>query len=400
MPSPLSDADLLARLVAVDTTSSRSNLPLAELLADYLDGTGADVRLLPSADGAKANLLVRFGPRSTGDGDDEHRPGLVLSGHMDVVPAGDGWSSDPFRLTDRGDGWVGRGSADMKGFLALAANVARETAPAPLAAPLCLLFTYDEEVGTLGAQHLVEDWPDTLASTGPLPRATVIGEPTSLRAVRLHKGHLKLRFAFAGRSAHSGYPHLGLNAIEAAGRAVVALSHLRRELEAERTAASVHFPQVPFSALNVGVVHGGAAVNVVPERCVVEVGVRVLPGQDSAELARRVEEAVARAAGESEPRVPAAAELLSDSPPLDAPADAPIHRHLCQALHQDADASVAFATDAGWLQRLGLDCVVWGPGSIEVAHKPDEWVPKADLVAARRHLEELVQRFCVHPEAA
>jgi acetylornithine deacetylase len=269
-----------------------------------------------------------------------------------------------------------------------------------LTAPLCLLFTYDEEVGTLGAKYLVESWPEVVADSGPLPRATVIGEPTGLRAVRLHKGHLKLRFDFTGRSAHSGYPHLGLNAIEAAGRAVVALSRLRHELEEERTAASRHFPEVPFSALNVGVVDGGTAINVVPEHCVLEVGVRVLPGQDSAALARRVEATVTQAAGESEPRVPATAAVLSDSPPLEAPADAPLHRHLCHALGQQEDASVAFATDAGWLQQLGLDCVIWGPGSIEVAHKPDEYVPKADLAAASDQLDELVQHFCVGAGAA
>jgi acetylornithine deacetylase len=398
MPASLSDGDLLARLVAFDTTSRNSNLPLADFLADYLDAPGAAVARNPSADGGKANLLVRVGPPA----DAAARAGLVLSGHMDVVPAlEEGWESDPFALADRGDRFVARGSADMKGFLALAANLARETAAAgPPAAPLVLLFTYDEEVGTLGAHRLVETWEETAPAIGPLPRAAVIGEPTELRVVRLHKGHLKMRFRLAGRSAHSGYPHLGVNAVEAAGRAIVALSRLRRSLEAERTAASADFPQVPFAALNVGTVAGGSAVNVVPDRCELEVGVRVLPGMDSAELAARVRAAVAEgvagdaAATDAVEEVPVTAEVLSDSPPLATPAGAPIHRHLCAAVGQRDDASVAFATDAGWLSRLGLDCVIFGPGSIEVAHRPNESVPKADLVAARGHLEALVHRQC------
>lgn len=414
MPAALSDPQLLARLVALDTTSSRSNLELAELVAEYLDRPGVTVARHPSPDGRKANLLVRVGP----PGDAASRCGLVLSGHMDVVPAREaGWSSDPFTLTDRGDRFVARGSADMKGFLALATNLAREVDPETLAAPLVLLFTYDEEVGTLGARHLVEDWQDgspVADSLGPLPSAAVIGEPTELRAVRLHKGHLKLRFALTGVSAHSGYPHLGVNAIEAAGRAIVALSALRRELESERVASSRHFPGVPYPALNVGTIAGGSAINVVPDQCILEVGARVLPGMDSSELARRIRERVLAAVGEGalgaettlgEPTsVPVDTTLLSDSPPLESPAEAPLHRHLCHALEQgcgtvDAsgaslDEGVSFATDAGWLSRLGLDCVIFGPGSIEVAHRPDEHMPKADLIAARGHLEGLVDRFC------
>lgn len=403
MSAAVSDTELLARLVAFDTTSRRSNLPLADHLADYLDRPGVEVVRHPSPDGAKANLLVRVGPPVPPD-DSGSRPGLVLSGHMDVVPADeDGWSSDPFTLTERDDRLVARGSADMKGFLALAANVAREVVPESLAAPLVLLFTYDEEVGTLGAKHLVESWGGVEPAVGTLPRAAVIGEPTSLRVVRLHKGHLKMAFHLTGKSAHSGYPHLGVNAVEAAGRAVVALARLRAELEGERPASAEHFPEVPFAALNVGTIRGGSAVNVVPDRCTVEVGARVLPGMDSAELAERIRRTVSAAVtgdGAAGDGVPVRSEVLSDSPPLSTTESAPIHRHLCAAEEQEAGESVSFATDAGWLQRLGLECVIYGPGSIEVAHRPDEFVPRADLVAARRRLDELVETFCTRGDAA
>jgi acetylornithine deacetylase len=383
---PLSDADLLSHLVAFDSTSRNSNLPIADFLCDYLDRPWIRIDRNPSADGTKANVIAWIGPAPRDD-----RAGLVLSGHMDVVPADEaGWRNDPFTLADEGDRWVGRGACDMKGFLALATNLATEVAPDRLRAPLALVFTYDEEVGTLGAKRLLESY-------GPgasLPRAAVIGEPTSLRVARAHKGHLKLRITLQGRSAHSGYPHLGMNAIEPAGRVICALTGLRRELERDEALHRELFPEVPFVPLNVGTVHGGAAINVVPDRCVVEVGVRPLPGlpgtEASAALAERIRRAAVAAAAPCEPVV----EILSDSPPLLLDESAPIHRHLRELVGQSETTTVSFATDAGWLQRLGLDCAIFGPGTIEVAHKPNESLPKSELAAARGLLARTVRRFC------
>jgi acetylornithine deacetylase len=378
----LADAELLARLVAFDTTSRNSNLPLADFLCDYLDRPGVRIERNPSADGRKANLIAWVGAAPEGD-----RRGLVLSGHMDVVPAEeDGWRSPPFTLTDEGSRWVGRGACDMKGFLALATNLAAEARPQRWRAPLVLVFTYDEEVGTLGAKRLTESFPEAAV----LPRSAVIGEPTSLRVVRAHKGHLKMRVILHGVSAHSGYPHLGVNAIEPAGRVIVALSGLRRELEAEPIGHRELFPDVPFVPLNVGTVQGGSAINVVPDRCVVELGLRPLPGASSEELFERVSGAVREAALPLQAEI----ELLSDSPPMLLDDGAPIHRYLCGLTGQETGASVSFATDAGWLQRLGMDCAIFGPGSIEVAHKPNEHLEKDQLAAARGLLERTIRRFC------
>lgn len=428
-PAPLSDVELLARLVAFDTTSRNSNLEMAGFLADYLDRPGVRVVEHRSPEGDKANLLVWVGPADAagpaepsvdGPGGGARAPGLTLSGHMDVVPAGEpGWTSDPFTLTDRGDRLVARGSADMKGFVALAANLAREADPGALRAPLALALTYDEEVGTLGAKHLAESWRGGWAGRAgvpPLPAATVIGEPTSLAVVGLHKGHLKARVTLHGRSAHSGYPHLGVSAVEAAGRVIEALAALRGALETERPAGSERFAEVPFVPLNVGTVAGGSAINVVPELATVEVGVRLLPGMESAPLIERLRTAVAGAAG-----VPFDFEVLSDSPPMRLAPTAPVARALCQIAEDElggADGgagpagvtagrtapsagggpcdlhAVHYATDAGWLQHLGLDCAVFGPGSIEVAHRPDEFLPRAELAAARRVVGRMIERFC------
>ncbi|MEM7482615.1 MAG: acetylornithine deacetylase [Acidobacteriota bacterium] len=391
----LSDIQLLERLVAFDTTSSKSNLPLVDFLCDYLDRPGVRIAKNRSPDGRKANLLVSVGPEI---GDPNERPGLVLSGHMDVVPAlEDGWQSDPFTLTEQGDSLVARGSADMKGFLALASNRLRAADGRKLSAPLVLIFTYDEEVGTLGAKHLVDDWEDQRSSWSewdPLPRAAIIGEPTSLRVVGLHKGHLKARVTLEGRSAHSGYPHLGANAIEAGGRVIDSLAALRRHLEDERPAGAERFPEVPFVALNVGTVQGGSAVNVVPDRCVIEVGARILPGMDSGQLLDRLRRAALDAAGDAPSGAGHRFEVLSDSPPMRVPDEAPITRALRELSGRDEVHSVSYATDAGWLQSLGLDCVIFGPGSIEVAHRPNEFMPRAEMVTARDILEATIGRFC------
>jgi acetylornithine deacetylase len=387
MPTLLSDAELLARIVAFDTVSSKSNLPLADFIAEYLDRPGVRIERHPSPDGAKGNLIVRVGPER------DDRAGLALSGHMDVVPAGEpGWESDPFTLTDRGDRWVGRGACDMKGFVALAVNLAAEAATperrSRMTAPLALVLTYDEEVGTLGARWLAEDFP----GLGTLPRAMIVGEPTSLAVVGLHKGHLKMRATFSGKSAHSGYPHLGANAIVPAGRAIVALAELGAALEREGAPSAESFPDVPFAAINVATVHGGSAINVVPDVCIVEIGVRTMPGLESDALAPRVEAAIASIALPA--GVTVRTEKLSDSPPMMLSPEAPIHRLLCELTGQEGMRSVGFATDAGWLARAGFDCAVWGPGTIEVAHKPNEWMPKAEYAQARTLVERAIETLC------
>src|SRR5688572_7769387 len=256
-PPGLSDAALLERLVAFDTTSRLSNLPLADFVSDYLDRPAIRVEKIWSNDGTKANLVVRAGA------DREDAEGLTLSGHMDVVPADEPeWRSPPFTLTTAGETYVGRGAADMKGFLALAINRLARLDPTRLRRQLALLLTYDEETGTLGARQFAERRDEAPA----LPRDVIIGEPTSLRVVRLHKGMIRLQLGFRGRAAHSGYPHLGRNAIEPAARAIGALAGLRAEMEAERPPHGEHFPEVPYAALNVGLVSGGSAVNVIPDR--------------------------------------------------------------------------------------------------------------------------------------
>lgn len=391
MGALLDDTELLERLVAFDSTSRNSNLPIADFICDYLDAPHVRVQRVPSADGAKANLCIAFGPAAR-PGDAEARPGLVLSGHMDVVPADeDEWRSDPFALAEEDGRLVGRGACDMKGFLAVAMNAAARRSPASFTHPLVLIFTYDEELGTLGARRFVEMWPEDAG----LPTAAIIGEPTSLRVVRMHKGHAKLRLLLLGETAHSGYPHLGTNAIEAAGRAIEALTGLREDLEAERPAYGDAFPEVPYVALNLGTIRGGRAVNVVPDRCAIDIGYRVLPEMEAAPIAERAREVLAMALADDEYEL----SVESESPPLLVPEDAAVVSALCAEEGQTGSHSVSFATDAGWLQQLGLQCAIWGPGNIAVAHKPNEWIPTDELRQFGDVLDRVITRFCDDDEA-
>lgn len=370
----LSDVDLLRRLVAIDSTSAISNLPIANEIATYLDPAAAEVALLAAPGGQlKTNLMARFGPEPI-DG-----RGLILCGHMDAVPAYEaGWQSDPFTLTDAGDRLVGRGAADMKGFIAVAMNAAVGADLSGLRAPLILLFTYDEEVGTLGARDFARHWDRTRA----LPRHCIIGEPTSFRRVRAHKGHLKLRLATTGRSAHSGYPHLGENAIEKVRPLLDALVALRLELEKERGDEEL-FPDAPYVPLNIATIHGGTAVNIVPDRCEVEIGIRLLPGMSAAAMIERVRGAIGDAS----------LQVMSESPPMLLDRSSTIYEAVAPYAAQGPE-SVSFASDAGWLQSMGMECLLFGPGAIEVAHQANEFMPKEDLRRAGEVLRAVIARFC------
>ena len=376
----MDDRQLLARLIGFDTTSRVSNLPLADFLCEYLQRPGVRILRNPSADGTKTNLIIMTGPESP------DREGLVLSGHMDVVPAEESdWRSDPFTMIDDGDRYIGRGTSDMKGFLALAVNRFAAVDATSLRRPLVLLFTYDEEAGTLGARHFTE----TFAYPEQLPRSVVIGEPTQLRVVRAHKGMLRLKVTFTGRAAHSGYPHLGRSAIEPAARAIAALTSLRQLMETERHPNADIFPAVPFAALNVGTVYGGVAANVIPDRCEIQLGIRLLPGMTAEAMTNRVVAAVQEVVNDG-----LSVEAVSESPPMMLDSGAPIVRTLCETAGERTAESVMFASDAGWLQTVGFDCVLFGPGSIEVAHRANEFLPADQFRRAGEILDQLILRSC------
>ncbi len=380
----LDNAQLLHRLVAFDTTSRNSNLDLVDFVSNYVDRPGVTVERNASPAGDKSNLVITVGrERATG-----RRDGVILSGHMDVVPAEEPeWNTNPFELQAEDDRYVARGACDMKGFLALAINEAQRVDPAAVVRPLVLILTYDEEVGTLGAKHFVETWPE--ADT--LPRSAVIGEPTSLQVLRAHKGHVKFDLEILGRSAHSGLPHLGDNAIERAGRALTAFSTLRKELESEGGAHADTFPEVPYPALNVALISGGSAINIIPDRCRLQIGMRTLPGVTGDQLEPRLRTALSAALPEGRYQL----ERTGESPPMICAHHAHVNQSLTRDLGQPPGDGASFATDAGWFQSLGTECVLYGPGDIGVAHKANEFLPVSEFVQCADVIARLVQRFCI-----
>lgn len=381
----LSDEALFARLISFDTVSRNPSAPLANFIAEYLTNAGCAVRTYPYENAQKVNLLAwRADAPPALDG-------LTLCGHLDVVPADeDGWSSPPFELIERGGRFYGRGTCDMKGFVALAVNtLARSTRPG--ARPLCLLLTSDEEVGGVGAQVLAGE----LRNAPALPRATLIGEPTQRRVVRMHKGHLKLRVRVAGRRAHSGLPQLGDNAITRAARVIAALEDLASAWRNRRTEASAYFADCPYPVLNVARIGGGGALNVVPDACVLEFGVRLLPGERSAAALTELRAVLANL--DEADRAKVALEVINDNPPLLTRADAPLVRLLEGLLGQTEILGVAFASDGGVLAELGCEPVLWGPGNMDDAHRANESLACEEFHAARRQLDEIVAAFCSLP---
>ncbi|MFO0838220.1 MAG: acetylornithine deacetylase [Phycisphaerae bacterium] len=380
-----SDADLLAQLVSFDTTSNKPNTSLIDLARNLLQSAGCETLQMTDPSGGKHNLLARRGPDVDG--------GLLLCGHVDCVPAGEpGWESDPFTLTRRDGRLIGRGAVDMKAFVALALRRMCEARPENLCRPLFLLLTHDEELGSLGAARFAREWRE-LGIPWRLPRDVIVGEPTGLRVVRMHKGHLKLRIDVRGRAAHSGYPHLGENAIERAGHVVVALARVASDWRSERIANAEHFPECPHPVLNVATIHGGSAVNIVPERCVMELGIRLLPGQQSETAIAEVRAAISTLP--SPIRAAAVIELIGDNPPMLCDSSANVNRVLSRMLGQTETVGVSYASDAGWLTTIGLNCVLWGPGSIENAHQANEFIAVEQFESGGHWLDRIIEQFCV-----
>jgi acetylornithine deacetylase len=373
---------ILTRLVGFDTVSSKSNLPLIEWVRDYLAGHGVEARVVPNAVGDKALLFARIGPDDV--------PALALSAHTDVVPvAGQNWSSDPFTLTERNGRLYGRGSCDMKGFIAVVLAAVPALKAATLRRPVELVLTYDEETSMDGVAHALV----MLGDAWQKPLAVIVGEPTSLEVVDAHLSIAGLRMTIHGRAAHSSMPHLGASAVLAAHEIIGGLERIAAEFRSAGDPTGRFTP--PYSTLNVGRIEGGTAHNVVPEHCRLEFSMRGVPGCDIEGAMDRV---VAFATG------PVLDKLRETAPDasidiqrwLTAPALAPetgseaegIAMHLAGT---NRTATVAYATEGGAFQRAGLSTVVCGPGSIDQAHAPDEYIEIGQLAAGEAFMQRLLE---------
>ena len=381
MTGQLADTvSLLQRLISYPTVSADSNLELIAELADRLGRAGARVDLFQDATGTKANLFATLGPE--GDG------GIVLSGHTDVVPVTDqDWSSDPFDLREEGGRFFGRGTCDMKGFIAAATVMAERYAHLPLRRPLHFAFTYDEEVGCLGARALVPE----LQKRGIRPAMAIIGEPTSMRVIEGHKGCCEYTVRFSGLEGHGSAPERGVNAAEYAVRYVTRLMDLRGDLMVRAPQDSPFEP--PWTTINVGRVSGGHAHNVIAGKAEVDWEMRPVQDGDRAFVNDAIGAYVHRdllpAMRAICPDASIETEVIGEVAGLEVLDDNAARDLVTGLVGANGADVVPFGTEAGLFQQMGMSVVVCGPGSIDQAHKPDEFVSLDQLSACLDMLERL-----------
>ncbi len=382
MIEPLPYREILEKLVGFDTTSRNSNLELIGWVEDYLAGHGVTSKRVANLDGSKANLYATAGPMEPG--------GVVLSGHTDVVPVdGQPWTSDPWQVAQRDDRLLGRGVADMKGFLALA--LAHVQVFVRGRTPVHLAFSYDEEVGCLGAPSMI----DAMRAELPEPRLAIIGEPTSMRPVIGHKGSSTWNVTVTGHEAHSSLVHHGVSANMVAIDLMAELAALSRRLAAEADGDNGFDP--PQSTLTVGIMRGGTAANILAREAIFTFDLRCPPGEDPDTIIAPFLAMCARKHAEVGRRFPECSvvvERRSAIPALVPAGNDEAVRFVRKLTGDNGPATtVPYAAEAGQFQRAGFSAIVCGPGSIEQAHQPDEWIAIEQLERGARFMANLAREL-------
>lgn len=373
---------LLERLVAFDTTSRESNLALIDFVWHYLTDLGVNCELIHNAGRSKANLYARLGPAGSG--------GILLSGHSDVVPVdGQNWSVPPFALSERDGKLYGRGTADMKGFIACMLAAVPHFLAQPLAQPLHLAISYDEEVGCLGVRTLL----DVLASRPEKPDLCLIGEPTELQPVLGHKGKLAVRCEVQGAACHSAYAPQGVNAIQYAAKLIHRLTAIGEVFAAPERQDTRFDP--PFTTVQTGLIQGGRALNIVPAECTFDFEVRTLPQDDAQQVAEELERYAQRELLPQMRAVNSDTEIrfypLSSYPGLYTAAQSAAAQLLAHLTGSEAFSTVAFGTEGGLFHQAGIPSVICGPGSMAQGHKPDEFITIEQLDACDAMLRRLAR---------
>ncbi len=370
----------LTQLVAIPSVScavpswDMPNLPVIELLASWFSDLGFNAQITPLAQTGKANLIATLG---SGDG------GLVLAGHSDTVPYdANRWQSDPFKLSEKDGKLYGLGATDMKGFFPVILEAVKPFLGRSFKHPLIILATADEESSMSGARALA-------AAGTPKARYAIIGEPTELKPIRMHKGIMMEMIRVRGQSGHSSNPALGKNALETMTQVMNELMSLRSELQLKYRNPSF---AVQTPTLNLGCIHGGDGANRICGECELHFDLRLLPGMDNAELRETIQRRLTPLAETSGTDI-VFSSLFDGIEPFNEPAESELVR-VCEQLTGNKSDSVAFATEAPFLHQLGMQTVVLGPGSINQAHQPDEFISIDQIEPAVEIVQKLIQKFC------
>ena len=374
--------DMITKLVGFDTVSRNSNLQLIHYIRDYLESHGVHSHLVGNAEGTKANLFATVGPNVEG--------GIVLSGHTDVVPVdGQPWDTDPFVIAQKDGRLYGRGTCDMKAFSAVALSMVPDMLKKGLKRPIHFALSYDEEIGCFGAPSMIERLVTDIAK----PSAVIVGEPTSMRPIVAHKGIAALRTTIIGHEAHSSQVQRGVSAVTTAARLITFIDDMMAENKAAADPDCRFEP--PYTTLHVGVVHGGTAINIISRECSFVWDIRALPGDDWRKYLDRFQAYADTLLPAMQAVSPAAAittEIMADAPPLQdlgGPAQDLIFK-LCGHAHGDV---VPYAAEAGQFQEKGFSVVLCGPGSIDQAHQPNEYIDVSQVTACEKFLEDITDQL-------
>ncbi len=384
MAQNYSPVEMIEKLVGFDTVSRNSNLPLIDFVADYLDGHGVASTKVFNEDQTKANLYATVGPNVEG--------GIVLSGHTDVVPVdGQPWETDPFSIVEKDGKLYGRGTSDMKSFSAIALSKVPEMQAKGIARPIHFALSYDEEVGCLGAPSMI----DRIAENLPPARAVIVGEPTMMDIVSAHKGIMTLKTTITGREAHSSLVEDGVSAVMTGARLVTFIADMMAENKAKADPNSKFSP--PYTTLHSGVINGGTAANIISRECVFLWDIRHIPDDDPMSFVDRFnsycETELLPKMREIAPEANIVTEINSIVPALNPEQDGEAEM-LCKAITgQNSSSAVSYAAEAGQFQEAGFSTVICGPGSIGVAHQPNEYIEISQVHAAEQFILKLIDRL-------
>jgi len=377
---------MIEKLISFDTTSRLSNMELIDFVRDYLAGWGIESLLVPNEDNSKANLYATIG--------DARQGGIVLSGHTDVVPVdGQNWSTDPFAVAEKDGKLFGRGTCDMKGFIAVALSRVPQLVAANGKTPIHFAFSYDEETGCTGVRSLISHMKQHL----PLPRAVIVGEPTDMTVVNAHKGGYTFVTEVTGLEGHSSLAHKGVNAVMIAGEILSEINRIAADFRTRLDTSRRFDP--PYSTVHAGLIQGGTALNIIPLNCKIIWELRALPGQGPDEILERIRkfaDTLLPAMHAVDPGTGIITECTNAIPPLLPEDGSPVETLVLALAQQNDTYAVSYQTEAGLYQEIEIPTVICGPGSITQAHKPDEYVSLAQIAACETFMDRLVEHIAAN----